>query len=577
MFFNLLNRQPKIQTDLSAYRSQISPVVLLIIDGFGIAPPSEGNAVTRANTPNYDKFMQLYPSGQLFASGEAVGLTANEEGNSEVGHLTIGAGRVVPQSLVRINKAIADGSFFENDAFEQACKHARLNGSALHLVGLVGSGEVHSSIKHFFALLDYVKRKSLPRVYLHLFTDGRDSPPKEAQGIMQKIENDIKDYPNIQIATVAGRYYSMDRDQRWERTQKVYDAMTLGQGIAASSAVAAVEQAYAQGKTDEFIPPTVISRTGMVKDNDAVIFFNFRIDRPRQLTMAFTIKNFESLQGFELETQQKQMEHEAHAGETEAVRHTFKRQKILNNLFFVTMTQYQKNIPVSAVAYPPITVEESLPELVSRAGLKQLHLAESEKERMVTYYMDGMRDTSFPNEDVVIVPSPKVPTYDKKPEMSTFEIVREVSKGLKQQKYHLLILNFACTDMVAHTGKMKPSIQAVEAADQGMGMIAQMCLSLGGTLVVTADHGNVEELIRYDNQGFYFTSGKGKVDTKHSTNPVPLIVVDQNLKGQRVGQLSGSLSDVAPTILSLMHLPISPKMTGKNLLETKKEGVTANG
>lgn len=577
MFLNLLNRQAKLETNLSAYRSQISPVVLLIIDGFGIAPASEGNAITKGKTPNYDSFMKSYPSGEVFAAGESVGLTANEEGNSEVGHLTIGAGRVVPQSLVRINDAIADGSFAENDAFEQASKHVRLNGSALHIMGLVGSGEVHSSINHFYALLDYVKRKSLPKVYLHLFTDGRDSPPKEAKGIMQKIQDDIKDYSNIQIATVAGRYYAMDRDQRWERTQKVYDAITLGKGEAAPSAVAAVEKSYAAEKTDEFIPPTVIDPNGTVSDSDAVIFFNFRIDRPRQLTMAFTIKNFESLHGFELETQQKQMEHEAHAGETESVTKTFKREKIIGNMFFVTMTEYQKNIPVSAVAFPPISVSESLPEIVSAAGLKQLHLAESEKERMVTYYMDGMREQPFPNEDVVIVPSPKVSTYDKKPEMSTFEIVREVKRGLQKKKYSLLILNFACTDMVAHTGKMKPSIKAVEAADRGMGMIAQMVLSLGGTLVVTADHGNVEELIRYDNQGFYFTSGKGKVDTKHSNNPVPFIVVNNELKGQMIDQLRGSLSDVAPTILRLMNLPISKKMTGKNLLEAKKEGVTVNG
>jgi len=577
MFFNLLKHRTKLKTDLSAYRCGIEPVVLLIIDGLGIAPASDGNAVTLAKTPNYDIFMRSFPSGQVFAAGESVGLTANEEGNSEVGHLTIGSGRVVPQSLVRINKEIVDGSFAGNDAFEQASKHVRLNTSALHIVGLVGSGEVHSSINHFNALLDYCKRKSLPEVYLHLFTDGRDSPPKEAKGIMQQIQNDIEDYPNIQIATVAGRYYAMDRDQRWERTQKVYDAMTLGVGQEAQSAVAAVEKSYAEEKNDEFIMPTVVNKKGVVKDNDAVIFFNFRIDRPRQLTMAFTIKNFESLQGFELETQQKQMEHEAHPGDTEAVVHTFKRQKIINNLFFATMTQYQKNIPVSAVAYPPIVVSESMPEVVSAAGLKQLHLAESEKERMVTYYMDGMRSQPFEGEDVVIVPSPKVATYDKKPDMSTSEIVREVKKGLQKQQYHLLILNFACTDMVAHTGKIKPSIKAVEAADQGMGQIAQMCLSLNGTLVVTADHGNVEELIRYDNQGFYFTSSEGKVDTKHSNNPVPFIVVNKQLKGQMIGKLRGSLSDVAPTVLGLLKLSIPKKMTGKNLLEIKKEGVTANG
>jgi len=550
----------------------VKPVVLLVIDGFGIAPPSAGNAVSLAQTPTFDYIYRNFPHGQLIASGESVGLPANEEGNSEVGHLTIGVGRVVFQSLMRIQKSIEEGTFFENDALLKAASHAKANNSTFHIIGLVGSGEVHSSLKHFWAMLEFAKRSQLPNVRLHLFTDGRDAPPKEGKSVIGKIEEAIVATPNVKIATIAGRYYAMDRDMRWERTKKTYEAMTTVNAPTAQRASSAIEANYQKGNTDEFVEPTSIVENGepvgLIKDNDASVFFNFRIDRPRQLTMAFTMDNFEKIHGFKIE-KDKEEHHKGKRteGDKEYSGSTFKRDVWPKNHFFVTMTEYQEQIPVSAICFPPITVADSISHVMASANLKHLHLAESEKERMVTFYFNGMNEGKLPGEEVIIVPSPKVPTYDKKPEMSTPELVNKFIHEIAREHFHFFVLNFACPDMVGHTGNLQAAIKAVEAADAGVRRMMDAVMAVGGTMLITADHGNVEELISYPTGAFFFTTSKGAVDTSHSNNPVPVFIINPSLKGKPVQLTQGSLSDVAPTILRIMNLPIPTDMTGKNLLE----------
>ncbi len=550
----------------------IKPVVLLVIDGFGIAPPSAGNAITLAQTPTLDYIYRNFPHGQLIASGESVGLPANEEGNSEVGHLTIGVGRVVFQSLMRIKKSIENRSFFENEALLKAAAHVKSYDSTFHIMGLVGSGEVHSSLEHFWAMVEFAKRQQLPNVRLHLFTDGRDAPPKEGKSVLAKIEESLISTPNIKIASIAGRYYAMDRDMRWERTQKAYEVMTKGSGATAESASQAVEENYQKGNTDEFVEPTVIiengSPVGLIGDNDASVFFNFRIDRPRQLTMAFTMKGFEKIKGFKLE-QDKEAHHKGKPTEDdkEYSGSSFKRTVWPKNHFFVTMTEYQKQIPVSAICFPPITVQDSLSHILGAANLRHLHLAESEKERMVTFYFNGMNEGKLVGEEVIIIPSPKVPTYDKKPEMSTPQVVNKFIHELARDHYHFFVLNFACPDMVGHTGNIQAAIKAVQAADAGVRRMMDAVLAVGGTLFITSDHGNVEGLISYPTGSFYFTTAKGVVDTSHSNNPVPIMIINSILRGKPVKLTQGSLSDVAPTILKIMNLNIPAGMTGRNLLE----------
>lgn len=571
--FNLFrqSKTPKISSDTK-------PVILLVLDGFGLAPPSEGNAITLAHTPNYDSLLKNFPHGQLIASGESVGLPANEEGNSEVGHLTIGAGRVVFQSIMRINSSIEDSSFFENEAFLKAVEHVRKHASKLHLMGLVSSGEVHSSLDHFYALLDFCQKQSLPQVFLHLFTDGRDAPPHEAKQLITQITKRIAPIPQIQIATVSGRYYTMDRDGRWERTQKAYQAMVLGRGVLVTSPLTAVEQAYAQGQTDEFIEPSVIvkpststnpsnSPVATISNNDAVIFFNFRIDRPRQLTMAFTLKDFENLKDFKLDYDPYREEDQSLTKKRVLSGPTFNREYWPQNLFFVSMTEFQKNIPVSAIAFPPISVKDSISFVLSQNNLKHLHLTESEKERMVTYYFNGMLDASLPGEEVLIIPSPKVATYDKKPQMSVHKIVKQFVKAVSLSVYHFYIINFANPDMVGHSGNLKATIKAIEETDKALGQVVSTTLKAGGTLIITADHGNAEELIEYPIGTFFYTTSKGETNTSHSNNPVPVIIVAPHLQGQVVNLPQGTLSDIAPTILSIMNLPIPQTMTGKNLLQ----------
>ncbi len=554
--FNLLNIFGPKQNPV------INPMVLLVLDGYGIAPPSAGNAIDLARKPVMDYLRANYPNGELIAAGESVGLPANEAGNSEVGHLTIGAGRVIFQSVMRINLQIKDGSFFKNRALLDAIEYAKANNSNLHLMGLVSSGSVHSSTPHLMALLQLCKQANFNRVVLHLFTDGRDAPPRDASAVISKIVANIAELKIGTIATISGRYFAMDRDFRWDRTKKAYDAIVSGSGVRVIGPNEAIEAAYAANLTDEFIEPTIIGDYQGMRDTEAAIFFNFRVDRPRQLTMALTMPDFENLKSFEFsnETLHGKIEVEKKSGPT------FKRSRVPKNLFMTTMTMYQKNIPVSAVAYPPLTVSDPLSKILSDNGLLQLQMAESEKERMVTHYFNGLSDEKIPGQEVVIIPSPRVKTYDLKPEMAVLKIVQRLDKELMRQKYHFVVVNFASPDMVAHTGNTQATVRAIETVDRAIGIMFSTISRLGGTLVITADHGNAEDLLTYPTSSFFFTTDSGKVNTEHSNNPVPLLILNSLFKGKNLKLPRGTLSDVAPTILSMMKLTKTSGMTGNILL-----------
>ena len=551
---------------------KIKPVVLVVLDGFGIAPPSDGNAISIAKKPNYDSYWNNFPHGELLASGESVGLPANEVGNTEVGHLTMGAGRVVLQYLKRIDQAIEKGYIYDNSALLAASSHAKENKSKLHIMGLVSSGSVHSSINHLYGLLEFCKKEELSQVYIHMFTDGRDAPPNASVEVAEKLESYLELNKLARIASISGRYYAMDRDKRWPRTEKAYAAMVLGQGITANSSIEAIKNAYAKGQTDEFIEPTIIigpeGKPSLVEDNDAVIFFNYRVDMPRQLTMAFVIPDFENLESFHFGDDPDTNKEE---GEVK-ISGTFIRQKVPKNLFFVTMTEYQKNIPVSAVAFKPEYISDPLGRSISEAGIRQLRMTESEKERFVTYYFNGLKEDPFDGEDVMIIPSPKVATYDKKPEMSINKLTSEFIKQIKRDIYGFALINFPNPDMVGHSGNIKATILAIEAVDKYLGKLVQTVLDQNGTVLVTADHGNAEELLTFPSSSFFFTSAKGSVNTEHSSNPVPLLVISNPLKGNKTVLPRGGLSDLAPTISKLMNVPVSQGMTGKNLLNLTRQG-----
>jgi len=547
----------------------IRPVVLLVLDGWGSAPPSAGNAISQARTPNMDNLMRNYPSGEIIASGEAVGLPAGEVGNTEVGHLNLGAGRVIYQSFKRINMAIEDGSFFDNPALLSALTNAEQNGKRLHIAGLVSSGNVHSSLEHLMALIKMVKLKGMGQyTYYHLFTDGRDSNPKDGINIIQNIQKRLMAESAGTIASISGRYYAMDRDMRWERTKKAYDALVHGIGRQATDPAQAIKSSYQESKTDEFVEPTVIMREGRpvatLAEGDSVIIYNFRIDRPRQITMALTLPDFERLRSFKLgydPTVEKDM--------GEVPMQTFNRGQHPKSLFVVTMTEYQKGLPVSEVAFPPGVIEASLAQVISNAGLKQLHLAESEKERFVTIYFDGLRDAPLPREDKIIVPSPKVPTYDQKPEMSVYKLEEEFEKAVKKGGYHFYVMNFANADMVAHSGNLGAAMRAVEHVDAALGRVVNAVLASGGALLVTADHGNAEEMLTFPKNSFFYTSKEGEMNTDHSANPVPAVIVRQDFANSHHSLPRGELADIAPTVLALMGLKKPPQMTGKNLLGWK--------
>ena len=529
-----------------------TPLVLIIMDGWGITTPGPGNAVSLAQTPNFNTYTNVYPSTKLIASGEPVGLPKEDKGNSETGHLNIGAGRIVYQDLARINLSIANGEFYNLTAFSNLANYTQTHSSRLHLMGLLGAGGVHSSLEHLFALLNIAKKNNIRELYLHLFTDGRDSPPTSAQIYLDQVENQLLKLQLGKIASICGRYFAMDRDYHWERTQKTYDLLTQGIGQEFSNAKEAVQNSYQQGKTDEFIEPCLISKDGVIKEGDAVIFFNFRIDRPRQLTKAFVLSDFE-----EATVHHKAFDPYAEkyrSKETSPPNQPFNRTIVLKDLYFVTMTEYETGLPAH-IAFPPEIVQLPLARILSDQGLRQLHLAETEKERFVTYYFDGQREEPFYGEDRVEIPSLSVATYDLKPEMAAREVSKELIERLQSGLYDFIVVNYANPDMVGHTGVLKAGIQACEVVDECVGQVVRAVTTLGGVVLITADHGNVEEMINLQT---------GQVDTEHSRNPVPLILIDPQ---RRVNALrTGILADIAPTILELLNIPQPESMSGQSLI-----------
>lgn len=515
------------------------PFVLIIMDGWGINPRKEGNAIALARTPNLDELGRKWPHTAVKTSGEAVGLPDGQMGNSEVGHQNIGAGKRVLQDYTRVSESIRDGSFFHNPALLKAIEHVKRNQSQLHICGLLGNGGVHAHETHLEALLRLAQIHDVERVYVHSFTDGRDSSPTGGIEFMRHLESrarEINGEHPAKVATVSGRYYAMDRDNRWERTGLTYMAMTKGEGQQASSAIAAIQQSYDKKVTDEFIVPTVIMEddapVAVVKAGDALIHYNFRPDRARQLTKAFV-----------LPTMPPQAEGKLDRGPRIA------------DLQYVMMTEYEEGLD-AAVAYRADEVDMPLARVIADAGLRQFHTAETEKYAHVTYFINGRRETPFPGEERVLVPSPKVPTYDLQPEMSAAGITDTAVEHIRSGSYDLVIMNYANADMVGHTGVIEAAIKGVEAVDTGVGRVVEATLAMGGGLLITADHGNAEQLIEYDT---------GKPFTAHTTNPVPLYLVVPQLAQAHL-RSDGILADVSPTILQIMGIPQPKDMTGRSLL-----------
>ena len=503
------------------------PFMLMILDGFGLKNDAYGNAIKAANTPNLDRIFDTYPNVSLAASGLAVGLPEGQMGNSEVGHLNIGAGRVVYQELTRITKAIEDGVFAGNAAILGAIDHAKETDGALHVMGLMSDGGVHSHMDHIKATLALAASKGLTKIYLHCFMDGRDVPPTSGLGYVKEMEQFIENTAKNQmsIGVVSGRYYAMDRDKRWERVKLAYDALTLGEGRIADSGSAAVEFAYSNDETDEFIMPTVCNKEATVKDGDSIIFCNFRPDRAREITRAFVDGNFD---GFERKSQ-------------------------IANLRYVCMTQYDATMPNVEIAFPPASINNTLGEYLSSLGKTQLRIAETEKYAHVTFFFNGGVEQPNPLEDRILVPSPQVATYDLQPEMSAYTVADNVVEEIKSSKYDCIILNFANPDMVGHTGVFDSAVKAIEAVDECVGKVVDAMLEADGQMLITADHGNADDMV---DEG-------GNVVTAHSTNPVPLIHVAKEPSALKEG---GKLCDIAPTMLKLMGLEIPAEMTGTPLV-----------
>ncbi|OGM12174.1 phosphoglycerate mutase (2,3-diphosphoglycerate-independent) [Candidatus Woesebacteria bacterium RBG_16_36_11] len=542
-------------------------VILAILDGWGISQPSPGNAISLAKTVNYNRLWASYPHTQLKASGEAVGLPRDGAGNTETGHLNLGAGRIVYQDLERINISIADGSFFENQVLIDAIENARKNNSKLHLIGLLGAGGVHSNADHLYALIHLAKIKKFNNVFLHIITDGRDSPPTASLTYIRNLKGVLEREKVGQIASIMGRYWAMDRDRRWDRTAKAYFALTKGEGHLIKTCEEAIALSYSQGKTDEFIEPCLISDPAgtpmaLIQSNDSVIFFNFRIDRPRQLTASFLIKDFkEDSIALDFDPYLEKYEKTHIAARVLFHQKIFNRGEPLNNLYFVTMTQYSKSLVDAGakVAITPEVIAMPLGRIISEAGLRQLRMSESEKERFVTFYFNGQREAPFSQEERIIVPSPNVPTYDQKPEMSAYEVTEKLLEILRSREhYSFILINFANADMVGHTGNIGPAVKACEVVDECLGKIANFILAYGGTLIVTADHGNAEEMINLHT---------GQIDTEHNSNSVPFIAVSKSLLGKAQTLSAGILGDIAPTVLALLALEMPGEMTGRNLLK----------
>jgi 2,3-bisphosphoglycerate-independent phosphoglycerate mutase len=539
----------------------IKPIALIVLDGWGIAPPGPGNAISLARLTNIPHYWNNYPHTELAASGVSVGLPEGEDGNTETGHINIGAGRVVYQDLPRINMAISDGTFFRNEAFLGAIRYAAQYHSNIHLMGLLSDSGVHASREHLYALLTLIKQQGgQSPVFLHLFTDGRDSSPTAGKRFVSEVEAKCNTIGIGKIATIMGRYYGMDRDNRWERTEKAYKALTEPIEYRATSALVAIEAAYKEGKTDEFVEPTQITDESgnvlpRIANHDVVIFYNYRIDRPRQLTRAFVLPDFEE-RGLAASFDPYAVKYfHKHLVESDTRSHPFKRAIVLPDIYFVTMTEFERDFPC-IVAYPPRQIIGTLPSVFADLDLRQLHASETEKERFVTYYFNGLREIAFSGEDRLIVPSPKVSTYDLQPDMSANELTTRVIERITLNMYSFIVLNFANPDMVAHTGNISAAVKACEVTDVCVGRLVDAMHVAGGTCVITADHGNVEEML----------GPNGEMDTEHSTYPVPFIMIDQNLSNYPHSLPKGKLGDIAPTILTYRKLTIPAAMTGKNLL-----------
>ncbi|MBM5789917.1 2,3-bisphosphoglycerate-independent phosphoglycerate mutase [Candidatus Parcubacteria bacterium] len=519
------------------------PYVLIILDGFGVAPDSKGNTITQVDTPNMDRFLCTYPAMTLRASGEEVGLSFGEMGNSEVGHLAIGAGRVYYQMFPRINRALADGSFVKKEAFLGAVAHVKKHGSRLHLIGMVSEGRVHSMDEHCHALLAFAKEQKIKDVYVQAILDGRDTVYNAGIDFVMTLQEKMRKLKVGKLASISGRYFAMDRDHRWDRTKKAYDAMVLGEGNRVEDPVQAIKDSYVKEMYDEAFPPTVIVENGQpvgtVGENDAVIFFNFRADRMRQLVKAFVLPDFSD----------------------------FDRKRV-DGLFPVTMAEYETGLPVEVV-FPPETIDHCLAQVLSNKGMKQLHIAETEKYAHVTFFLNGMHEKPFEGEERVIIPSPKVASYDLAPEMSARDITSRVLKEMREDAYDFIVVNFANPDMVGHTGDLEATKKAVAVVDECVGKIADEALARDGVVFLTADHGNAEEKLNLRT---------GDINKEHATNPVPFFIIGKAYEGQPsiagevpAGDLSlmppvGILADVAPTILAVMGIEQPPEMIGQPLV-----------
>ncbi|MDD5032278.1 MAG: 2,3-bisphosphoglycerate-independent phosphoglycerate mutase [Patescibacteria group bacterium] len=519
------------------------PVVLVVLDGWGVTQPYSGNAITQASTPNFNDLVAHYPSMTLRASGEAVGLPWGEAGNSEVGHLNLGLGRIIYQDLPMINKAISDNSFYKKEVLLKAIEQAKANKAKLHFFGLVSSGNVHSSVEHLYALLALAKEKKVKEVFIHVVLDGRDTPYNSGVGFIKDLNHYIAGCGLGKIATISGRFYAMDRDNHWDRTAKAYLAMTAGEGNRGEDAIKILEESYKKKIYDEEFVPTVIIEKGkpvaLVENGDSLVFFNFRPDRARQITKAFVLPSFNKFAGW----------------------------KYLNNLFFAGFIEYEKDLPMEVV-FPQEDIANTLGEIIARAGLKQLRIAETEKYAHVTYFFNGGRETKSEGEEHELVPSPAVISYDLKPEMSAVGVTDKIIKAIDDDKYDFILINFANPDMVGHTGNLAATIKAIEVVDNCLGKITKKVLDKNGAIMVTADHGNAEMM---------FNMQTGMIDKEHSTNPVPFILVGSQFEGKTIGfkeipggdlslvKPQGILSDVAPTVLKIMGLSKPKEMTGRSL------------
>ena len=502
------------------------PLLLCILDGFGWVPDQTyGNAILAARTPNLDKLFAQYPYTTIGASGMNVGLPDGQMGNSEVGHTNIGAGRIVYQELTRITKDIQDGGFFENPALLGAVKNAAADGKALHLIGLLSNGGVHSHNEHLYALLELAKRGGVKDVYVHAIMDGRDVPPDSGKGFIEELEAKMAEIGVGKIATVTGRYYAMDRDNRWDRVEKAYAAMVYGEGVQAQCPVEAVADSYAKEVTDEFVVPAVCAGGAQIGAGDSVVFFNFRPDRAREITRTFVDPAFKG----------------------------FERKKGFFPLTYVCMTQYDATMPNVEVAFKPESLTNTFGEYISKLGMKQLRIAETEKYAHVTFFFNGGVEEPYPGEDRALIPSPKVATYDLQPEMSAYLVTDEVLKRIHSGEYDVIILNFANCDMVGHTGVFSAAVAAVEAVDTCVGKVAAAIKEMDGVLLITADHGNADKMVAEDGEPF----------TAHTTNPVPFCVVGYDCKLRE----GGRLADIAPTMLKILNIPQPKEMTGESIIQ----------